>query len=140
MRFKLNYKGSCRWLTALTRFQILRLPTTLMAIPKPSPRILNRSFDRSTSPVYLVNVDFEITYANPACGQWCETELEQIVGVQLFFQVKLRTRLKTRSTDSARRHHTSNHKTRRHLPLGRSQPLRSMRIIKQAGNQPGLFN
>ena len=56
-----------------------------MAIPKPSPRILNRSFDRSASPVYLVNVDFEITYANPACGQWCETELEQIVGVQLFF-------------------------------------------------------
>jgi len=56
-----------------------------MANPKSSPRVLNRAFDRSASPVYLVSADFEITYANPACGQWCETTLEQILGVKCVF-------------------------------------------------------
>ena len=33
-----------------------------MANPKPSPRILNRAFDRALSPVYLVSPDFVITF------------------------------------------------------------------------------
>lgn len=56
-----------------------------MANPKPSPRILNRSFDRSVSPVYLVSVDFAITYANSACGHWCEAEQTQILGAKCVF-------------------------------------------------------
>lgn len=56
-----------------------------MANPKLSPRILNRSFDRSVSPVYLVSVDFAITYANSACGRWCEAELAQILGAKCVF-------------------------------------------------------
>ena len=56
-----------------------------MANPKPSPRVLNRSFDRSVSPVYLVSADFAITYANSACGQWCEIEMDQILGAKCVF-------------------------------------------------------
>jgi DNA-binding NtrC family response regulator len=56
-----------------------------MANPKPSPRILNRSFDRALSPVYLVSPDFVITYANPACAQWCAAELEHILALKCVF-------------------------------------------------------
>ncbi len=84
-RFKLSYIRSVRPLPALTELRILRRFITTMANSKPSPRILNRAFDRAVSPVYLVSIDFEITYANPACGQWCETDLEQILGEKCVF-------------------------------------------------------
>jgi DNA-binding NtrC family response regulator len=49
-----------------------------MAKSKTSTRILNRVFDKTSSPVYLVSPDNQISYANQACANWVGVEVDEL--------------------------------------------------------------
>ncbi len=50
-----------------------------MAKPNSSLKFLARLFDRTLSPVYVVNSDYVIAYANESCARWVGVELGSLV-------------------------------------------------------------
>lgn len=56
-----------------------------MAKSKPSPKTLTRLFEQTRSPVYIVDPDYVIVYANEACAQWVDLDLESLVSATCVF-------------------------------------------------------
>lgn len=46
--------------------------------PKSNTRAFNRVLERTSTPVYFVNCEYEIQFANQACAQWLETDLDTL--------------------------------------------------------------
>ncbi|MFT5304089.1 MAG: DNA-binding NtrC family response regulator [Mariniblastus sp.] len=77
-----------------------------MVKPKPPTRVLARIFDRTTSPVYVVGPDFQITYANDACAEWTGVSLENLLSTTVSYTSQIS------SSDRATSHPIEPSKTR----------------------------
>jgi len=71
---------------------LLAVPASLLTLKtmntpksKTSSRLVTRILDRTTSPVYVVDADQLIAYANGACADWVGVELEQLIGAKCVF-------------------------------------------------------
>ena len=47
---------------------------------------LAKAIDRSTEIIYLVEEDFTIRHANPACAEWIGIALDELIGAKCFFR------------------------------------------------------
>jgi len=52
---------------------------------KTGARFVSRILDRTATPVYLVNTDYMVVYANQACADWAGVELEELVSGKCVF-------------------------------------------------------
>ena len=52
---------------------------------KTSSRFVSRILDQTATPVYVVNNDYVITYANEALANWVGIDLEQLIGAKCVF-------------------------------------------------------
>ena len=56
-----------------------------MATLKSPNKVVARLLDRTSSPVYILNAEFVVIYANPACADWVGVEIKTLIGSKCIF-------------------------------------------------------